>query len=116
MAIPTLPSYAGITTDGYTEKRDFGVIRSDMDGLAKQRPRWSKPIVTRTLTILLKGRDEKGAFDDFISDDLAGGSGWFTFRDPVRLISKQGRFVANTMQWSAQGENWLMQAQIETLG
>jgi hypothetical protein len=116
MAIPDFPPYARIITDGFTEKRDFGVIRTDMDGLAKQRRRWSDPIVTRSVAILVKSRDDKAAFDAFVADDLAGGSTWFTFKDPVDGVNKSGRFVAGSQQWSAQGENWLQQAQIESIG
>ncbi|ANN66474.1 hypothetical protein [Bordetella bronchialis] len=116
MAIPEFPSYARIITDGFTEKRDFGVIRSEMDGLAKQRPRWSKPIVTRAVSILVQSREDKAAFDAFVSDDLGGGSAWFTFKDPVDGVSKQGRFVAGSQQWSVQGESWVQQGQIESIG
>ncbi|OZI61550.1 hypothetical protein [Bordetella genomosp. 11] len=116
MAIPNFPAYARMIRDGFTEKRDFGVIRSDMDGLAKQRPRWSKPVVTRSVTVMVQGREDKAAFDAFVADDLDGGSGWFTFKDPVDGATKQGRFVAASLQWSVQGEVWLQQAQLESIG
>lgn len=117
MAIPTFPAYAKVIADGFTEKRDFGVIRSDMDsGAARQRPRFSRPIITRSVTILVHGRAAKAAFDGFVESDLNGGTGWFFFADPIDGARKTARFVATSLQWSAQGENWLQQAQIESIG
>jgi hypothetical protein len=115
MSVPTLPSYACIQLSGYSESADYGVLRTDMDGLAKQRPRWSKPIVTRTLRLSVGEKANKIAFDGFVRNDLAGGSGWFNFTDPVDEQLKQGRFVAGTLSWSTPGRVWFLDAKIETL-
>ncbi|ARP86300.1 hypothetical protein [Bordetella genomosp. 9] len=116
MAVPDFPPYACIQLDGYSESADFGVIRSEMDGLAKQRPRWSKPIVTRTVKVKVGDRANKLAFDAFVRNDLAGGSGWFNFTDPVDGVTKQGRLVSGTVQWSTPGRIWFFNAQIESIG
>jgi hypothetical protein len=115
MATPTFPSYARIIADGYGDQADFGVIRSDMDGLAKQRPRWSKPIITRTVTIMLNTVSDRILFDTFVRDDLNGGSSWFTFTDPIDGVSKQGRISSGPVQWSTPGVVWLAKASIESL-
>jgi hypothetical protein len=116
MAVPDFPGYACIQLDGYGESSDYGVIRSDMDGLAKQRPRWSKPIVTRAVKILVGDKSNKVSFDTFVRDDLAGGSGWFNFTDPVDGVTKQGRLVSGKVDWATPGRVWFFTAQIETLG
>lgn len=116
MAIPDFPAYARIQLDGYGEAPDYGVIRTEMDGLAKQRPRWSKKINPRTVKVLVGQKANKIAFDDFLGTDLNGGAGWFSFVDPVDGITKQGRIVGGKIQWSTPGRVWFFNAQIETLG
>jgi len=116
MAVPNFPAYACIQLDGYGETSDYGLIRSEMDGLAKQRPRWSKPIVTRTIKVKVGDKSAKAAFDVFVRDDLAGGSGWFSFTDPIDGVVKQGRLVGGKVDWSTPGRIWFFSGQIETLG
>ena len=116
MAVPDFPAYARILLDGYGETPDYGVIRSEMDGLAKQRPRWSKKINARSVNVFVGNKVNKVAFDAFMANDLSGGSGWFNFVDPVDGVSKQGRIVSGKVQWSTPGRVWIFNDQIETLG
>lgn len=116
MAVPALPSYVRIMLDGYSETPDYGVIRSEMEGLAKQRPRWSKRINTRSVKLIVGPVSNKLAFDEFVRSDLAGGTGWFSFMDPVDGQVKQGRFVGGALQWSTPGRVWFLNTQIESIG
>ncbi|MYZ41424.1 hypothetical protein [Schauerella aestuarii] len=116
MATPAFPSYACIQLDGYSESPNYGVIRSDMDGLAKQRRRWTKPIVTRTVKLRLRDKYDKAVFETWFRTAIFGGTGWFTFTDPVDGLSKQGRFVGGAISWTSPGVIWFAQAQIETIG
>lgn len=113
---PNFPSYACILLEGYSEQADFGVIRSDMDGLAKQRPRWTKPIVTRQATVGVKSLLDRNAFDSWFRNALFSGVGWFTFTDPNDGVAKQGRFVNGDLAWTSPGVVWHAAVQIESIG
>lgn len=113
----SLPSYARVLQDGYGEESDFGVIRTSMDnGIAKQRARYSKAIVTRDVQILVLNKADKGSLDDWIRDDLNGGAAWFDFTDPLTSTVKQARLVGGKIKWSSPGVVWIASGQIETLG
>lgn len=113
----TFPTYATILLAGFSESADYGVLRTNMDGgLAKQRARWSVPIVTRDATIMVQSKADKALFDAWMKTDLAGGAGWFTWLDDVDGASKQARIVSGTVKWTTPGVAWLAQCQIETLG
>ncbi|RXZ42715.1 hypothetical protein [Crenobacter cavernae] len=118
MPLPTFPPYARILRDGYDETPDFGVQRTEMDGgLAKQRPRYSTPIVTRAATLLVEHAADKRLFDDWFRAELAGGAGWFSWTDPVDGVSKSARVVDGKLQWKpSAGRAWLASTQLETLG
>lgn len=113
----TWPAYAKILLEGFNERPDYGVLRTDMDnGIAKQRPRRSLPIVTRDVTVLVLSAEDKQQFDAWFRDDLYGGTGWFSWTDPVDGVTKQGRFVGGQLTWASPGKVWKAQVQIETLG
>lgn len=114
----TFPTYAQIIVEGYGEEADHGVLRTEMDGgLAKQRARWSKPIITRDATIVVLSDADKEAFDAWIDDDLRGGAGWFDFKVPRSSRIVQARIVGGKYQWAEPiGKAWKASCQIETLG
>lgn len=114
----TLPSYVKILEGGYGEESDYGVLRTEMDGgIAKQRPRWSKAIVTRDVTLEVYGTTEKASFDTWAKTDLNGGAGWFSWTDPLDSTSKQARIVGGKYKWGEpNGPIWQATCQIETIG
>lgn len=113
----TFPTYAEIVLDGYQEKPDYGVLRTEMDNsLPKQRSRRSLPIVKRDVRIKVADRTKKAAFDDWFANDLNGGTGWFDFYDNVANVTKQGRIVGGAISWSTPGFVWIAQCSIETVG
>lgn len=113
----TFPSYATILLAGFGEEADYGVIRTEMDGgIAKQRARWSKAIVTRDATIMVRSKEDKTLFDTWAKTDLNGGAGWFDWTDPLDAVTKQTRIVGGKYKWSSPGRIWLAQCQIETIG
>lgn len=113
----TFPTYAEVVLQNYSEDPDYGVLRTEMDsGIAKQRARWSKPIVTRDVQILVRTAANKALFDTWVRDDLSGGAGWFDWIDPLTSAVKQTRIVGGKVSWSAPNGIWVAQAQLETLG
>lgn len=113
----TFPSYAKVLLASFTESADYGVLRTDMDGgIAKQRPRWTTPIVTRDVTVHVDSVVDKNAFDQWLRIDLQGGSGWFGWTDPLDNVLKQARFVDGKVSWTSPGKVWRASAQMETVG
>lgn|SRR5690606_10686320 len=113
----TFPDYAKVVLTGFSEEPDYGVLRTEMDsGIAKQRARWSKPIVTREVQIFVGSYQNKASFDEWMRDDLAGGAGWFDWTDPLTATTKQARIVGGRVAWTAPGGLWFAEAQMETLG
>ena len=112
------PSYAKILVEGYSEEADFGVLRTEMDaGIAKQRARYSMPIVTRDATIFVHTDTNKEAFDAWIDNDLMGGVGWFDWKVPRTNRTVQARIVGGKLAWTEpRGKVWKATCQIETLG
>lgn len=106
------PSYAKVVLAGFSKSSDRGVLRTDMDGgIAKQRSRWSTPIVTRAVTILVDSVDDRDAFDAW----MAGGAGWFEWKDESGVL-KQARIVSGELSWTSPGGVWIGQARLETVG
>jgi len=108
----TWPSYARIIVANYAESVDDGVVRTEMDGgLAKERWRFSKTIVTRDATILCSQQDRQ----QFSAWRKANRGQWFTWRDPVDGVTKQARMVKAQIKWSRFGVYWQGALQLETL-
>jgi hypothetical protein len=113
----TLPSNITVMVEGYAETPDYGVLRTEMDNsIAKQRPRRSLPIVIREVRLKVGTREDKVDFDDWFKNDINGGSGFFTYVDPIDEISKQARFVNGEIRWVTPGNVWFIEAQLETIG
>lgn len=113
----TFPSYAKLLRAGYSEEPDYGVLRTEMDGgIAKQRPRYTTPIVTREAQIKVRSKADKALFDEWVRTELNGGAGWFTWADPLSGTSKQARIVGGKCQWTSPGIVWVAACQIETIG
>lgn len=111
------PDYAKILLNGFDEKPDFGVLRTETDGgISKQRPTRSLPIVRRNAQVLVSGLADKLAFDSWFRQDLNGGAGWFDWTDPLDETVKQARFVGGDLTWTSPGVAWIAQVQIETVG
>ena len=111
----TFPTYAKILLAGYSEEADYGVLRTEMDGgVARQRARWTKPIVTRTAQIKVRNRAGKTSFDAWMRDDLNGGVSWFDYREDG--VIKKARIVGGKVSWSSPGIIWIAECQLETIG
>ncbi|MGK0556167.1 hypothetical protein [Bordetella bronchiseptica] len=110
------PSYARIIDAGYSKRSDTGVLRTDMDGgIAKQRPRWTTPIITRAVTILVQSIEDRDEFDDWMLNENNGGAGWFDWTDESG-VQKVARIVGGNVSWTTPGVVWTGQAQLETVG
>lgn len=111
------PTYARLILEGYSETPDYGVLRTEMDnGLAKQRARRSKPIVSRNAAVMVQSLEDRLEFDQWMDQDLHGGAGWFDFRALAGTV-RPARIVGGRISWTSPGGGiWLGQVQIETVG
>lgn len=113
----TFPVYACVLLEGYKEKASYSVLRSEMDnGVPKQRPRRSLPMVTREVRVKLADKAAKVQFDTWVRTDLDGGTGWFNYIDPIDGATKQARIVSGEVTWSSPGVIWFADIKLETVG
>lgn len=116
--MPTLPSYVSIAFDGFSEKYESSLLRTDMeDGLPKQAKVRSKVLVTRAVNLYLASKADYLNFLSWFSTDLHDGALWFDFQDPVTNTLKQARFVGGELTATPQNAhlaNWYIATSIET--
>jgi len=113
----TFPTYACVQLEGYQEKANYSVLRTEMDnGIPKQRPRRSLPMVTREVRVKVANKTEKASFDAWVRNDLDGGTTWFDYTDPLDNVTKQARIVSGEVTWSSPGVVWFAEMKLETVG
>ncbi|MGF1873753.1 hypothetical protein L4D77_00210 [Photobacterium frigidiphilum] len=117
MTLPVFPPTIRLVM-GYEEEVDLGVERTNMDGgIAKQRPKYSLPIVVRKAKVVAVSFADKTAFDRWYVDDLKGAA-WFTYQDPLRAGGTvTARFKNPSLTWTmVAGQLWESNVEIESIG
>lgn len=114
------PDYALILAEGYAEEPDYGLVRTEMDGgIAKQRRRFSVPVISRSVTVKVISDADRARFDAWFRRDANGGASWFNWLDPVDGVRKRARVTGTRppYRWQREGVGrWQAQLQIETIG
>jgi hypothetical protein len=113
----TFPSYALIMNDGYAEKRESALIRSDMEsGPPKQAKIKSLVLVTRPVKIKLTSVSDYQAFVEWFSVGINEGADWFNFTDPVSKLTGLARFAGGGLDAVPDrgGWVWTISTTIET--
>lgn len=116
MALPVFPSYIKLASS-YDEEVDIGLIRTSMDsGVAKQRARYSTPIINRSVKLVAKSLKAKTDFDKWWCNDVRGG--WFSYLDPLRgNASTNARIKTPIIKWRMiSRELWDCVVEIESVG
>lgn len=86
------PAYAIMLIDGYQEKFDPSVLRTDMDrGMAKQRKKNTFVVKEIPLTLWFKTLADSDAFDRWY-EDVLGRVDFFNWTHPVRGTTHVARF------------------------
>lgn len=120
MATPSLPTYALIQFDGFSEQRESALLRTDMEsGPPRQAKIKSRVLVRRPVNLLFKSKANYQAFISWFAVDLNEGNNWFTFLDPVSGVNKTGRFVSGTVEGKPLNSAltwWSVRLQIEVWG
>lgn len=110
--MPSFPSYAKILLEGFAEKRESALIRTEMEsGPPKQARIKSRVMITRPVTIRLDTLADYNAFCTWYRADLHDGADWFAWNDPISGTSKNVRFTGDGMDsspLSASSSLWLI--------
>lgn len=116
----SFPTYAKILFDGYSQKRDSALIRTEMEsGPPRQAKIVSRVMVTRAAKIYLSSKTDFQNFESWYKTTINEGSDWFDFVDPVSGSTILARFVGGGYQaqpMSAAMQNWQISANIESWG
>lgn len=98
MPAPVFPSTAILLMQGLARRREPNVRRTEMEsGPAKQAPKASRTTVTDSHTYGFESKANYLAFIDWFGADLADGSKWFMWPDPVDGVTKLARIVGGAI-------------------
>lgn len=114
----TLPAYVQILIDGYAQKRESALLRTEMEyGPPKQAKVKSRVMVTRSVKMYVASKVNFQSFETWYRDDINEGSSWFDMTDPVSGSTVNARFVGGgytATPMSAKMEDWQISAEIES--
>jgi hypothetical protein len=114
----TLPSYVNVLFEGYAQRRESALLRTDMEyGPPKQAKIKSLVMITRQASFHLASRIDFQSFEDWYRDDINEGASWFFMNDPVSNTQITARFVGggyNATPMTADLENWKIAVEIES--
>jgi len=112
-----LPSYVRILFEGYTQQRDSGLLRTEMESGPPRQARFkTRVMITRQARLYISSKANFAAFETWFMNDLAGGSLFFDMADPVSGATIQARFVGGTYTakpLSSSMAHWELSCQIE---
>lgn len=120
MAAATLPAYAKLMFDSYSQKREPAILRTDMEsGPPRQAKIRSRVMLTRTVKIVIESLNNFNSFETWFKNDLQYGALFFNMTDPVTKTTIEARFVSGeyTSRPMASTLNvWQIDAEIESWG
>lgn len=116
----TFPSYVAIRLEGFSEKRESALLRSDMEsGPAKQARIKTTVLVTRPVRLIFRTKTDYLSFLSWFSTNINEGADWFTWTDPVSGSAKTARFAAGGLDAAPVAGTlgyWVVATSIETWG
>lgn len=114
---PTLPTYMPYPMiGGFQQTADFAMLVTQMDsGPDKQRPRYSIPVIQRSVQYSVPSLANRNAFELWVRDTLVGGSQYFNWPDPLSGTTKPVRIVGGKVNYTMEsgGCSWIIQFNIE---
>jgi hypothetical protein len=94
MAIQTLPEYAQMLFEGYSEQIDPPMSRTEFeDGYIRQDAKITRRRIVRNATLKICSLEDLQAFKCWLRDDLGNGAWWFLMYDYVEQRQLRCRFV-----------------------
>lgn len=122
MPIQTLPAYARLLFEGYSEEIDPPMSRTEFeDGYIRQDAKISRRRIVRSASLKLCSLEELQQFKCWLRDDLGNGAWWFLMYDVVeqrnlrcRFVSGSFRFTPRSQVQSQVGNVWVADCEIES--
>jgi hypothetical protein len=94
MAIQSLPSYATIVLEGYSESLAPAMHRSEFeDGYVRQDAKITRRRVVRSAKMRICTVEDVRDFKCWMRDSLRNGALWWLYKDPVEGRELRARFV-----------------------
>lgn len=94
----TFPAYPVLLFDPTRRRREAGVVRTPKEGgLPKQRKRFSRVMIARPVTYLLKSASDYASFMTWYETTI-GRTGWFDWTDPADGVVKQARIQGGAIE------------------
>lgn len=114
----TFPAYALPLFEGFTERPDPAVLRTEMEaGPPKQALLVSRVMVARPMRFLITSKSNYQAFKTWFADTIHRGADWFDWVDPLDGQTKSARIQGGTYDPQPQRkdlERWIVSLTIET--
>lgn len=88
-----LPDYLKPIATSYSETPSSAVRRTQFeDGYIAQKQHLSRQLISKSITCLVKGRDNRTAFKEWFRS-IGRGQDWFIYYDPDDLEEVEARIV-----------------------
>lgn len=114
----TWPTYATIAADGFWQRRESAVLRTDMEsGPPKQAKIKSRVMVTLDAKVYIQTLADYNSFITWFNTQINRGADWFDWLDPVSKTIKQARIVngqIDTEYPRVQMRSWVLQLKLES--
>ena len=114
----TLPSYVKISFDGFTIKKETGILRTEFEtGPPRQARVKSRTMKTRSVNLFIDSKANFLLFETWFDDELEQGALFFNMTDPVSGNTIEARFVGGVytaQPMSAKLDLWQINCQIES--
>lgn len=113
------PQYVYLLADGYSEKTDGAVNRTEMEsGPAKQASRSSRMMVPRQVIGQIRSRADKISWEEWFKS-IGLGADWFAWVDPIDGVRKAARIRGGEVEKKLEapgGNLWRISFTLETWG
>lgn len=116
----TLPAYVKILREGYAERRESALLRTEMEsGPPRQAKVKSLVMVQRPVQLQIDTGANYALFITWYGTTINEGADWFDYTDPVSAGTLSARFVGggfSAVPLGAASGPWRISATIETWG
>lgn len=121
MPIQNLPSYVSVILDGYKEKIEPTMLRTEFDdGYVRQDAKISRRRIVRSVRLRLCSVQQVRDFKCWLRDNIGNGAYWFNFFDHTEGRTMRARIVNGdveimpTQQLSDGLNVWLVDCEFES--
>ena len=115
-----LPNYVQISFDGFSVKKESGIIRTEFESGPPRQARFKyRTMRTMSARLFIESKSNFLLFQTWFEDDLEQGALFFDMTDPISGATIEARFVGGSYSAepvSPSMEQWRITCQIESWG